>query len=106
MLSQPLISQPVGIAVRMLSAVKLNDQPPFSTHKVDNMASDGLLANELAAFNASRPWAIPQASFRIGGICPKFSRDYRLLEIGATHVDTPPHPARCARRPLPASGER
>jgi hypothetical protein len=55
MLPQPLVSQPVGIAVRMLSAVKLNDQPPFSTYKVDNITPDGLLANELATCNAPRP---------------------------------------------------
>jgi hypothetical protein len=55
MLPQPLISQPVGIAVRMLSAVKLNDQTPLSAHKVDNITPDGLLASELAAFKAPRP---------------------------------------------------
>ena len=55
MLLQPLISQPVGITVRMLSAVQLNDQTPLSTHKVDNITPDGLLASELAAFKAPGP---------------------------------------------------
>jgi hypothetical protein len=43
------ITLAIGIAVRVLSAIHFDNQPPLSTDEIDKIRPDRLLADELAA---------------------------------------------------------
>jgi hypothetical protein len=46
---QPSVTHHIAFAVSMLSAINFYNQTLFAAHKIDNVRSDGVLANELEA---------------------------------------------------------
>jgi len=103
---QILITQDVAGTIRMLSAIDLNNQTTLAADKVDCVRTDRLLANELAAIDRARPQPLPKRQFGVSRIAAQSSRARGRFLVGSAQAASPPHPARDARRPLPASGER
>jgi hypothetical protein len=105
-LGEPSVPCTVTSAIRMLPAVHFNNQSALAADKINRVWSDRLLSDKLVAAQPSTAKAIPECRFRIRRSASQMSRPFGLELIGTAHAETPPHPSRFARRPLPASGER
>ena len=46
MIDEPSISDDITFVSRVLAAVDFDDKPLFATHEVDDIGTDGLLADE------------------------------------------------------------
>ena len=103
---KPRIARRITRAFRMLTTIDFNDQSTLAADKIDGVRTDRLLANEFPAVNGTRPQPLPQCQFSVRRIAAQSSRPRGGFLVGATHVEAPPHPARDARRPLPAGEER
>ena len=49
--AQPSIAYPIALAVSMLTAVDFNNQSLLATKKINNVATDRLLTNELMSID-------------------------------------------------------
>jgi hypothetical protein len=105
-ISEPCVSDGVALTIRMLPAINFHDQSAFAANKVDDIRSDRFLPDEFVAIQPARSKAVPEYPFSAGRSASQSPRAISLKFIGAAHAETPPHPSRFARRPLPASGER
>lgn len=103
---KPRIARRIARTSGMLSAIDFNDQTTLAADKVNGVRADRLLANEFPAVDDTRPQPLPKRQFGVRRIAAQSSRARGRFLVGSTHVEAPPHPARDARRPLPASGER
>ena len=103
---KPFITDGVALAFRMLSAVNLHDQTALATDKIYGVRSYRLLPRKFVAIQPTGAKAIPERAFRFCHGASQSPRTLGLDPISTAHAETPPHPSRFARRPLPASGER
>jgi hypothetical protein len=105
-LRKPSVANYVTRIVRMLSAIDFNDEPMLAANQVDRVWSNRFLPNEFVAIELARSQPVPQLGFRVGRGSSQPPSPISFNFIGLAHVETPPHPARFACRPLPARGER
>jgi hypothetical protein len=49
MIDEPSISDDITFVSRVLAAIDFNDKPPFAAHKVYDIGTDRLLADEFEA---------------------------------------------------------
>lgn len=105
-IGKPFVANGIARVVSVLPSIDLNDEATVSADKVDGVRTDRLLPNELIAVQPAQPEPIPERSFRIRRSSPQTPSTLGLVVIGRARAETPPHPARFARRPLPARGER
>jgi hypothetical protein len=49
MINKPLISYGIPLVSRVLTAVNLDDEPPFAANEIHNVGSDWLLPNKFKA---------------------------------------------------------
>ena len=103
---KPRVARRVARILRVLSAIDLDDQAMLTADKIDRVGADRLLAHEFTATECTRPQSIPQRLLGACCISAQPSRTRGRSRVGSTHMVNPPHPARMARRPLPASGAR
>ena len=103
---QPFVANRIARAVSVLPAIHLDNETIFSAQEVDGVGPDWLLSDELVAREPARSQPIPQRRLGIGGVSSQAPCALCLDLMGRTQAEAPPHPARMARRPLPASGER
>jgi hypothetical protein len=103
--SEPSVSCDVPNIRLMLSAIDFDNKTSFATYEVDNVRPDGFLPHELKSEQAASANVVPQTQFCVRRI---FAKPARTAGSGvrSSHRKYAPHPARSARRPLPASGER
>jgi hypothetical protein len=104
--SKPLVASRIARVVCVLPSVHSNDEATSPADKIDRVRTDRLLPNELVAVQSARPKPIPKDRLGIGRVSPQAPGAPGFHFVGSVHAATPPHPARFARRPLPASGER
>ncbi|VIO77528.1 hypothetical protein CI41S_57840 [Bradyrhizobium ivorense] len=105
-ISKPFVANSIALTVGMLPTVHLNYEATFAANEVDRVKADRFLPNELVSIQPPSAKVIPQRPFRVGQTTSQASRSLGLGLISTAHAETPPHPSRFARRPLPASGER
>jgi hypothetical protein len=74
MLAEPLISDSIALAPRVLAAVNFNDEPMFAANKVCDVRPYRLLANEFEPIQAARAKSPPELSLRNRCILAKPSR--------------------------------
>jgi hypothetical protein len=103
---KPLVANCIAGVVRVLSSIRFNNEASFAADKIDNVGTDRLLPNELVSVKGERPKPIPQSSLSLSGGLSQASGPLRFDLVSCSQAETPPHPARFARRPLPARGER
>jgi len=101
---KPFVANRITLAISMLSAVHLDNQAAFTTNEVDRVRPDRFLSDELIPTQPASAKTIPERPFRIRQRASQPPRTLGLGLIGTAHAETPPHPSRFARRPLPASG--
>jgi hypothetical protein len=104
--SEPFISNSVARTLRMLTAIDLHNQSAFATYEVDRVRSNRLLSDEFVSVQPARSQTIPEHPLRIRRRVSQAPRTFRPEFVSSAHAETPPHPSRFARRPLPARGER
>jgi hypothetical protein len=104
---QPLVTNGVVLAFRVLPAINFDDEAGFATNKIDDVRTDRLLPDKLLSMELARSQTMPERRFRISRASPQTPSAPGSHLFGTTQVASPPHPARLrARRPLPASGAR
>ncbi len=62
---QPLIPHDVPFAVRVLAAIDFDDQPFLAANKIDNIATERLLAHKPVTFDRTGAKLIPKAQLGI-----------------------------------------
>jgi hypothetical protein len=105
-IDQPFVTSNIQHAVSVLPSVGLNDKTTVTADKIDGVRADRLLPNKFIAAQFARPQLMPERYFCVGGSSAQTSRTLGLFFTSSSQVETPPHPAGFARRPLPARGER
>ncbi len=105
-LHEPIIAGSIDRVIRVLSSVHLDYETMLATDKIDDIWTNRYLPNELVAVKSARSEAVPQSGLRVGSGSSQASGAPGPDFVSRSHVETPPHPARFARRPLPARGER
>jgi len=105
-IGEPLVSNGVALTIRVLSTVDLHNQAAFATDKIYGVRPDRLLSDELISVQPAGTQTIPERAFRIRQSASQSPRTPGRGLISTAHAETPPHPSRFARRPLPAGGER
>jgi hypothetical protein len=90
----------------MLTPVHFNNQTPFAAGQINRVWTDRLLPHEFETVETARPELIPKRSLSLRGGSSQAPGSLGPYNVSRTHAATPPHPARFARRPLPARGER
>jgi hypothetical protein len=103
---KPFVTNGVALTFRMLPSVNLHDQTALATDKIYGVRSDRLLPHKLVTIQPTGTKAVPERAFRFCHGASQSPRTLGLKPISTAHAETPPHPSRFARRPLPASGER
>jgi hypothetical protein len=96
MIDEPFVAHLVALAVSVLTAIELDDQPFFATDEVDNVGPDRLLTDELVSVDGARTQTVPEAALHIGGVLPEQTGAFGLEIVRAAHAATPPHPDRFA----------
>ena len=105
-IGEPLVAHDIARTVGMLPSVNFNDQPGLAANEVDGVWANRLLPNEFVPIQPACTEAIPERPLRISRCRAQMPGTLRLALVSTSHAETPPHPPRFARRPLPASGER
>jgi hypothetical protein len=59
-IDQPSLADGIARISRMLAAVDLNDQAPFSTYKIDDIRPNGFLADKLESGQRAGTQAMPK----------------------------------------------
>jgi hypothetical protein len=71
MLAEPLISDSIALAPRVLATIHFNNEPVLTTDKVSDVTTDRLLANELDAVQFPRAKPSPKLGFGNRGVFAK-----------------------------------
>jgi hypothetical protein len=104
--SEPFVANCVAPAIRVLSAVNLDNKAGVATDEVDGIRPNRLLPDKLVSIQSPGAKIVPQRLLRARLTASHTSRPIGLGIVCTAHAESPPHPSRSARRPLPASGER
>jgi hypothetical protein len=105
-IDKSFVANHIARVVRVLSPIHLNNETTFAADKIDYVRTDRFLTNELVTVERARPESTPQSCLRVGGVPSQAPGTPGFDFVSLSHVETPPHPARVAPRPLPARGER
>lgn len=103
---EPSVTRSIASTVGVLAAIHFDDQTALTADQINRIRSDRLLPDEFVSVQSSTAKTIPERPFRLRRSFSQFSGAFGFKLIARAHVDSPPHPSRYARRPLPASGER
>jgi hypothetical protein len=103
---EPFVTNGVAMAIRMLSAIHFHSQPAFAAYKIYSVRPDRLLPDKFKSIQPARSQTIPEHAFCVRWYTSQTPGAFRPEFVSTAHAETPPHPPRFARRPLPASGER
>jgi hypothetical protein len=104
--NKPIVANDITCVFGMLPTINFDDQATSSANEVHGAGTDRLLPDKLMPVKPSATKATPGRRFSIRLRASQFPGAFCPDLITRAHVDTPPHPSRYARRPLPASGER
>jgi hypothetical protein len=103
---KPFVADSIAKVLRVLASIHLNNESAFPADEINRVGAYRLLPDELVPVETARSKPMPQSGFSICGSSPQTPGTLGLVLVGRAHAETPPHPARFARRPLPASGAR
>jgi hypothetical protein len=105
LIDKPSIPFSISGIRRVLTAIDLDNEATFATDEIYRVTTNRFLPNEFEARQHPPADAVPQAQFCVRRIFAKPARP-ASSGVRSSHRKYAPHPARSARRPLPASGER
>jgi hypothetical protein len=105
-LDKPFVTNFIPWIVGMLPPVDLYNQSAIATDKIRCVGTNRFLPHKLMPAQPPCSKVIPKLPFRVGRSGSQSPRPLSFGLFGTTHLESPPHPPRSARRPLPARGEK
>jgi hypothetical protein len=86
LLRKPLIAQAVTAdGCRVLAAVQLDGEPQRRAVEVQDVVSSRMLATEACAIDLRASQLLPQASFNVRNVLPKFASAFSL-DLGSVEA--------------------
>jgi hypothetical protein len=104
--SEPFVANDVTPTIGLLPALNFDNKAGVATDEVNGIWPNRLLPDKLVSIQSPGAKIVPQRLLRAHLTASQTSRPIGLGIVSTAHAESPPHPSRSARRPLPASRER
>jgi hypothetical protein len=77
--AQPLVANAIGFAVQVLTTINFDDQAPFETDKVKNVALERVLPAKFDASDLTPTQTLSQASFGVSSIGSQVATKFAVV---------------------------